>query len=71
MKLIERFPVLVIAGGGLLGYLAGEIAIEDTAVKPWIDANAPSLHYLAPLAGIAIVVGFGWWRTKRRKGAAV
>ncbi len=41
MKLIERFPWLVIAGGGLLGYIAGEIATEDTAVKPWIDANAP------------------------------
>ena len=51
MKLIERFPILVIAGGGLLGYLAGEIAIEDTAVKPWIDANAPQLHYLAPIGG--------------------
>ena len=45
MKLIERFPWLVVAGGGLLGYIAGEIATEDAAVKPWIDANAPVLHY--------------------------
>ena len=67
MKLIERFPSLVIAGGGLLGYLAGEIAIEDTAVKPWIDANLPQLHYLAPIAGIAVVVGVGWWRARRSK----
>ena len=33
MKLIERFPSLVVAGGGLLGYIAGEIAIEDAAVE--------------------------------------
>ena len=39
MKLIERLPWLVIAGGGLLGYIAGEIATADTAVKPWIDAQ--------------------------------
>ena len=67
MKLIERFPLLVIAGGGLLGYLAGEIAIDDTAVKPWIDANLPQLHYFAPIAGIALVVGVGWWRARRNK----
>jgi len=69
MKLIERFPILVIAGGGLLGYIAGEIAIEDTAVKPWIDANLAQLHYIAPIAGIVIVVGVGWWLTRRRKAA--
>ena len=70
MKVIERFPALVIAGGGLLGYLAGEIAIDDAAVKPWIDANLPHLHFLAPIAGIAVVVGVGWWLTQRRKPAA-
>src|SRR5512141_1644532 len=44
MKMIERLPWLVLAGGGLLGYIAGEIAVEDTAVKPWIDANFPQLQ---------------------------
>ena len=53
MKLVERMPWLVIAGGGLLGYIAGEIAIEDVTVKPWITANAPWLHYAAPIAGVA------------------
>ncbi len=67
MKLIERFPILVIAGGGLLGYLAGEIAIADTAVKPWIDGNFPQLHYLAPIAGIVVVVGVGTWLTRRNQ----
>ena len=65
MKLIERFPILVMAGGGLLGYLAGEIAIDDAAVKPWIDANAALLHYVAPIAGIVVVVGIGWWLSRR------
>src|SRR5215469_554713 len=29
MVLLGRFPVLVLAGGGLLGYIAGEMMIED------------------------------------------
>jgi len=70
MKLLERFQWLVIAGGGLLGYIAGEIATEDTAVKPWIDANAPALHYVAPALGIAVVVAAGVWLTRRNRRAA-
>jgi len=70
MKLIERWHWLVVAGGGLLGYIAGEIAIEDAAVKPWIDASAPVLHYLAPAAGIVVVVAVGVWLTRRNRPAA-
>jgi YjbE family integral membrane protein len=70
MKLIERFQWLVIAGGGLLGYIAGEIATEDTAVKPWIAANAPVLHYVAPALGVVVVVAAGVWLTRRNRGAA-
>jgi YjbE family integral membrane protein len=69
MKLVERMPWLVIAGGGLLGYIAGEIAIEDVTVKPWITANAPWLHYAAPTAGVLLVVAVGVWLTRRHKRA--
>ena len=70
MKLIERFPWLVMAGGGLLGYIAGEIATTDTAVAPWIDANAPTLHYWGPALGVVVVVAAGIWLTRRNRGAA-
>jgi YjbE family integral membrane protein len=70
MKLIDRFPWLVIAGGGLLGYIAGEIATEDAAAKPWIDANAPALHYAAPAVGVIIVVAAGMWLMRRQRSAA-
>jgi YjbE family integral membrane protein len=69
MKLIERFPILIMAGGGLLGWLAGEIATEDTAIKPWIDANAEHLHDIAPIVGVVIVVGLGSWLARRGKQA--
>ncbi|MEP7207779.1 MAG: TerC family protein [Casimicrobiaceae bacterium] len=69
MKIIERYPLLVVAGGGLLGYIAGEIAVTDVAVKGWIDANAPSLHWLSPAAGVAIVVAVGVWLSRRHRKA--
>jgi predicted tellurium resistance membrane protein TerC len=57
MKAIERFPILVIAGGGLLGYVAGEMAVTDTAVADWVNANAHWMHWVVPTACIALVVG--------------
>jgi len=70
MKLIERLPWLVVAGGGLLGYIAGEIATHDTAVKPWIDARIPELHWIVPVAGVAVVVAGGMWLARQGRKAA-
>jgi YjbE family integral membrane protein len=65
MRLIQRFPLLIIAGGGLLGYIAGDLAVEDPAVAPWVAANAAALTWLAPVAGLALVVVAGVWLTRR------
>ena len=32
MKLMERFPIIVTAGGALLGFVAGEMAVSDPAL---------------------------------------
>jgi YjbE family integral membrane protein len=61
MKLIERVPFLIIAGGGLLGFVAGEMMVADAAVAPWIEANAHWMHWAIPIAGIAAVVGAARW----------
>jgi YjbE family integral membrane protein len=69
MRLIARFPILVVAGGGLLGYIAGEMMVEDPAVAPWISANASQIAGLAPGAGFALVVALGWGLTRRHRRA--
>jgi len=66
MKLIERFPVLVLAGGGLLGYIAGEMAVQDPVIHPWIVANASGLAALTPPVLFGLVVIAGVWLVRRR-----
>ena len=66
MRVIERFPVLVWAGGGLLGYIAGDMAIEDPAVAPWIAANVPYASMFVPTVGFVLVVAAGAWLSRRR-----
>jgi predicted tellurium resistance membrane protein TerC len=70
MRLIARFPMLVLAGGGLLGYIAGEMAVEEPALQSWILANAAGFVWIVPLVGFVVVVSVGLWLTRRRKRAA-
>ncbi len=67
MRLISRFPMLVLAGGGLLGYIAGEMVVEDPAIAPWIAANASQVPSLAPAIGLIVVVAVGWSLSRRRR----
>ena len=70
LKLMDRFPMIITLGAALLGWVAGEMAITDNAVKDWIDANVALLHYVAPAAGAAIVVVLGKWFAARAERAA-
>jgi LPXTG-motif cell wall-anchored protein len=67
MPLLRRFPWLVYAGGGLLGYIAGEMAMEGTAVEPWIAERAIGRSPIVPLAGLVVVVAAGLLLARRRK----
>ena len=70
LKLMERFPVIITIGGGLLGYVAGEMAVSDPAIKGWVDANVPILHEIAAIAGVAIVLVVGKFLAKKELAAA-
>jgi YjbE family integral membrane protein len=66
MRLIARFPVLVYAGGGLLGFIAGEMMVEDPAIQSWIAANAGQSTTIAPAIGFVLVVAVGMWMVRKR-----
>lgn len=72
MKVMDRFPVFITLGAGLLGYVAGEMAISDPAIKGFIEANASYLEYVVPVAGALFVVLTGKMieRKHARAGAA-
>lgn len=70
LKIMERFPIIITIGGGLLGWVAGEMAISDPAVKVWVDTNLPILHTIGPLTGLAIVLLVGKILGKKKANAA-
>ena len=59
IKLMERFPVIIVIGAGLIGWVAGEMTVTDPSIKDWIDANMAFLHTVAPAAGVVLVILVG------------
>ena len=58
IKLMERFPIIIVLGAGLIGWVAGETIVSDVILKDVLVAN-PWLHYAGAAAGAAFVVGVG------------
>ena len=65
LKLMERFPIIITLGAGLLGWVAGEMLVSDSFVSGWIEKNAVYLHYLVPALGVAFVIFLGRWLASR------
>jgi YjbE family integral membrane protein len=65
MKLMQRFPVIIVIGAGLLGWVAGEMAATDPVVHDWVEAHAAWLHWAAPAVGALFVVVLGKWLAAR------
>ena len=68
LKLMARFPVIITIGAGLLGWVAGEMAVTDPAVSAWVEGHH-SLHTIAPVVGALLVVGVGKWLASRPQAA--
>ncbi|MFT3812775.1 MAG: TerC family protein [Acidovorax sp.] len=66
IKLMERFPIIVVLGAGLIGWVGGETIMNDTALKGVLEAN-PALHYVAAAAGAILVIVVGKFLSRRQR----
>ncbi|MCE2948139.1 MAG: TerC family protein [bacterium] len=69
LKLMDRFPWIIILGGGLLGWIAAGMAIHDVAVRDWVSANWPWAEYALPALGASIVMAIGWYLARSAAAA--
>ncbi|HEX4331682.1 MAG TPA: TerC family protein [Usitatibacter sp.] len=73
MKLMERYPVFIMVGAALIGWVSGEMVIQDPSIKGWVDANAHYLHWISPAVCAVLVIAAGKTleHLKRRKAADI
>jgi YjbE family integral membrane protein len=67
MALLERYRILIWAGGALLGWIAGDILSTDPALLGYFGDAAHHWHLWAGRAGALIVVGIGLIQVRRNR----
>jgi YjbE family integral membrane protein len=63
LKLMDRFPVVIKLGAGLLGYVAGDMLLSE----PVLGAFGPPVivEVMVPWIGALLVIGIGTWAATR------
>ena len=69
IKLMERFPIIVMLGAALIGWVGGETIAGDVSLRSLVEAK-PWLHYVAAALGAAFVVLAGRWMQVRAQRSA-
>ena len=72
LKLMGRWPVIITLGAALLGWIAGEMIVSDSAIAGRIGEYPRwlvSLH-IAPIVGAVLVVIVGRWLAQRKPPSA-
>ena len=81
VKLMERFPVIITVGAGLIGWVAGEMLVTDPALEEWLSGLGAryaqgkptvgdlSLELIFGVIGVVVVVVWGTWLARRQEAA--
>lgn len=64
LRLMDRFPIIILGGGMLLGWIAGGMTPSDPILQPHIPQTA-AWHYGAAAAGALLVLLLGLLLRKR------
>lgn len=71
LRLIDRFPIVVLAGGALLGWIAGGMMITDIFIEGYIGKVSETVTYACSTIGAILVVALGKMAARmQKKGSA-
>jgi YjbE family integral membrane protein len=69
LRLLDRYPVIILIGGALLGWIAGELFVGDALVDAHIPDH-PAIVYGASALGAVLVLAIGKFLERRQARAA-
>ena len=70
LKVMERFPIIIVAGAALLGWLAGEMMLTDPALHRWFGELPAYAERVGGVVGAVLVVIVGKLLQRRAKSRA-
>ncbi|MGH6810910.1 MAG: TerC family protein [Methylocella sp.] len=66
LALLNRFPLLVWAGAGLLGWIAGDLIGTDPGLAAWLRVRWPGFEAWDGAAGAFFVLAIAWLRSRHK-----
>jgi YjbE family integral membrane protein len=64
--LLDRFPLVILFGGALLGWIGGGMLVGDVALQPFTSDWPTYSKYFAALVGALFVLAIGKWIARRK-----
>ena len=62
---MDRFPLIIWSGGGVLGWVAMKMIFDDPLIVGWLgEARVRVLQQFAPCLLGAVIALLGWWFTR-------
>jgi YjbE family integral membrane protein len=69
LKMLDRFPIIVVFGGALLGWIAGDLMVGDALIDAHLPDH-PAIVYGASVGGALLVIAVAQFLKWRRGGDA-
>jgi YjbE family integral membrane protein len=69
LSALDRFPAIIVLGGALLGWIAGELIATDPLTAPHLAGLPSWTHYAFSATGAILVVAVAKWLLHRHAAA--
>lgn len=72
LKLVDRFPIIIYLGAGVLAYTAGSMIVGESLLSNWFGTREAPVQWLRwPVIALCIasVLGAAWLTNRRRTGS--
>ncbi|HET7627772.1 MAG TPA: TerC family protein [Bacillales bacterium] len=67
LKLMDKFPIIIWAGAGLLAWTAGEMINKDDFVKQYLHPYIHSFHWIVPVVITVAVLGISLYKELKNR----
>ncbi len=74
LRIMDRYPIIITLGAALIGYVAGEMLVDEPVLAHWLHGGGRWIHYAVAIACAVFVVAVGTAlgaRAKRLRGSQV
>jgi len=69
LRLIERYPVIIYIGGGVLAWTAGKMMAGDKIISDLLGSYVPYMDVVLPFLALLMVLGLGYYMNRQGRAA--